>query len=115
MRSNKPEDQAVIAKTRLIWPDQKGVGSHINVSGGGTLKHAPNQGNARKFLEFLVSPQAQADFAEANNEWPVVTGVKTDNPALKALGPFKRDPQPIGNFARQIRTAQQIADKTGWK
>jgi iron(III) transport system substrate-binding protein len=115
MRSNKPEDQAVIAKTRLIWPDQKGVGSHINVSGGGTLKHAPNKDNARKFLEFLVSPQAQADFAEANNEWPVVTGVKTDNPALKALGPFKRDPQPIGNFAKQIRTAQQIADKTGWK
>jgi iron(III) transport system substrate-binding protein len=115
MRSNKPEDQAVIAKTRLIWPDQKGVGSHINVSGGGTLKHAPNKDNARKFLEFLVSPQAQADFAEANNEWPVVTGVKTDNPVLKALGSFKRDPQPIGDFAKQIRTAQQIADKTGWK
>lgn len=115
MRSSKPEDQAVIAKTRFIWPDQKGVGSHINVSGGGTLKHAPNRDNAKKFLEFLVSAQAQADFAEANNEWPVVAGVKTDNPALKTLGSFKRDPQAISDFAKQIRAAQQIADKTGWK
>ncbi|MFZ9161174.1 MAG: extracellular solute-binding protein, partial [Burkholderiaceae bacterium] len=108
-------DQAVVAKTKLIWPDQAGRGTHINISGGGTLKNAPNKDNARKFLEFLASKEAQADFANGNNEWPVVAGIKTDNPALKTLGEFKRDPQAIGDFAKQIRTAQQIADKTGWK
>jgi iron(III) transport system substrate-binding protein len=115
MRSTKPEDQAVVAKTKLVWPDQAGRGAHINVSGGGTLKNAPNKDNARKFLEFLASKEIQADFANGNNEWPVVAGVKTDNPALTSLGEFKRDPQAIADFAKQIRTAQQIADKTGWK
>lgn len=115
MRSTKPEDRAVIAKTKLVWPDQAGRGTHINVSGGGTLKNAPNQENARKFLEFLASKEVQADFADGNNEWPVVAGVKTNNPALKSLGAFKRDTQAIADFARQIRSAQQIADKTGWK
>jgi iron(III) transport system substrate-binding protein len=115
MRSTKPEDQAVIAKTKVVWPDQAGRGTHINVSGGGTLKNAPNKDHAKKFLEFLASKEAQADFANGNNEWPVVAGVKTENPALTALGKFKRDPQPIADFAKQIRTAQQIADKTGWK
>ena len=115
MRSTKPEDQAVVAKTKLIWPDQSGRGTHINISGGGTLKNAPNRENARKFLEFLASKDAQADFADGNNEWPVVAGVKTENPALKSLGAFKRDPQAIADFAKQIRMAQQIADKTGWK
>ncbi len=115
MRSSKPEDQAVVAKTKLIWPDQAGRGTHINISGGGTLKNAPNKDNARKFLEFLASKEAQTDFANGNNEWPVLAGLKADNPALKTLGDFKRDPQAIGDFAKQIRTAQQIADKTGWK
>ena len=115
MRSTKPEDKAVIAKTKLIWPDQAGRGTHINISGGGTLKNAPNRENARKFLEFLASKEIQADFADGNNEWPVVAGVKTNNPALKSLGAFKRDTQAISDFAQQIRSAQQIADKTGWK
>lgn len=115
MRSNNPEERSMVAKTRLIWPDQDGVGTHVNISGGGLLKSAPNKSNAIAFLEFLASPEAQAQFAEANNEWPTRPGVKTNNPALDSLGPFKADPLPVARYASQVRTAQELVDQIGWR
>ncbi|NBV89314.1 MAG: extracellular solute-binding protein, partial [Betaproteobacteria bacterium] len=84
-------------------------------SGGGLLKSAPNKSNAIAFLEFLASPEAQAQFAEANNEWPTRPGVKTNNPALDSLGPFKADPLPVARYASQVRTAQELVDQIGWR
>ena len=58
----------------------------MNISGGGMLKNAPHKEAAIKFLEYLASDEAQAYFANGNNEWPVVPGVKVDNPELTAAG-----------------------------
>lgn len=115
MRSSKPEDRQVAAKTRLVWPDQAGAGTHINISGGGVLKTAPNKANALAFLEFLASPEAQAQFAEANNEWPARQGVTINNPELESLGRFKADPMPVAQFAGQVRAAQELVDQVGWR
>jgi iron(III) transport system substrate-binding protein len=115
MRSDRPEDKATVAKTTLVWPDQKGDGAHVNISGGGIARHAPNAANARAFLEFLASPEIQGQFASANNEWPVLANVPFENTALKQLGPFKGDPMPVERFASQSRLAQQLVDKTGWR
>jgi len=115
MRSKKPEERAAAAKTRLIWPDQAGVGTHINISGGGLLKTAPNKANALAFLEFLASPEAQAQFAEANNEWPARQGVRINNPELESLGKFKADPMPVAQIAAQVRAAQELVDQIGWR
>ena len=115
MRSNKPADQEVVAKTKMVWPNQLKAGAHVNVSGGGIVKTAPNASHARTFLEFLAGQATQAAFAEGNNEWPVVKGVAANNPALEKLGGFKADPMPVAKFAAQQRRAQQLVDKTGWK
>lgn len=115
MRSSKPEDRKVVERTGLIWPDQQSNGVHINISGAGMLKHAPHKEAALKFLEYLASDDAQRHFADGNNEWPAVPGVKTDNPALAALGDFKADTLPIPTYARHMATAQKIADRAGWK
>lgn len=115
MRSKKPEDRQVAAKTRLVWPDQDGVGTHVNISGGGLVKSAPNRAHAQAFLEFLASPEAQAQFAEANNEWPARSGVKTNNPELESLGTFKADPMPVAQYASKVRAAQELVDQVGWR
>lgn len=57
MNSTKPEDQKVVESVRFVWPNQQTTGTHINVSGAGMLKHAPNKGAAVKFLEYLASDQ----------------------------------------------------------
>ncbi len=115
MRSDKPEDKKTVEKVGIIWPDQKGNGTHINVSGGGMLKHAPHKGNAVKFLEYLASDDAQRYFADGNNEWPTVASVKVSNTALAALGKFKADTLPVGTLAMYRAKAQVIFDRAGYR
>ncbi|MDP1524810.1 MAG: Fe(3+) ABC transporter substrate-binding protein [Rhodocyclaceae bacterium] len=115
MRSTKPEDKKIIDNLGVIWPNQKTQGVHMNVSGGGILKTAPNKESAVKFMEYLAADEAQRYFADGNNEWPAVPGVKTDNPALAALGNFKADTLPIPTLAKNAVLAQKIYDRAGWK
>ncbi|MDO9314757.1 MAG: extracellular solute-binding protein [Burkholderiaceae bacterium] len=115
MRSTKPEDQQVVRSLGVVWPNQKTWGTHINVSGAGIAKHAPNRDSAVKFLEYLASDSAQAYFAEGNNEWPVVKSVQVKNPALDTLGPFKPDTLPIGQLAGNTALAQRVYDRAGWR
>jgi iron(III) transport system substrate-binding protein len=115
MRSSKPEDRKVVESLGVIWPNQQTQGTHVNISGGGMLKHAPNKEAAVKFLEYLVSDEAQRYFADGNNEWPVVPSVKTENPALAALGSFKSDKLSIPAMSKNVVSAQKIADRAGWK
>ncbi|MGL1832783.1 extracellular solute-binding protein [Rhodocyclaceae bacterium SMB388] len=115
MRSDKPEDQAVVANVRFVWPNQLSWGTHVNVSGAGILKNAPNKEAAVKFIEYLTSDQAQIYFADGNNEWPVVPGVRTDNPALAKMGEFKSDTTPLGTLSAGIAEAQRIFDRAGFR
>jgi iron(III) transport system substrate-binding protein len=115
MRSTKPEDQKAVRSLGVVWPNQASWGTHINVSGAGIAKHAPNRAAAVKFLEYLTSDNAQRYFADGNNEWPVVKGVKVKNPALDALGDFKADELPIGQLANNSVLAQKVFDRAGWR
>ena len=115
MRSDKPDDRKVMEKVAVVLPDQQSFGTHINVSGGGMLKHAPHKDAALKFLEYLASDEAQRFFADGNNEWPVVVGVKVNNPALATLGKFKADALPVGSLAMYRSKAQVIFDRVGYR
>lgn len=115
MRSTKPGDIKIVEQIGVVWPNQQAQGAHINISGGGMLKHAPHKEAAVKFLEYLASNDAQRYFADGNNEWPVVPGVKTDNPALATLGEFKADNLSATTLAKNSALAQKIYDRAGWK
>ena len=115
MRSTKPEDQQAMNAVGIVWPNQASWGTHVNVSGAGVLKHAPNREAAVKFMEYLASDEAQGYFANGNNEWPVVASVPQVNPALKAMGSFKPDALPIGDLAKTTVAAQKVFDRAGWK
>ena len=43
-----PEQQAAAKKVKPFFPNQDGRGTHMNISGGGILKYAPNKANAIK-------------------------------------------------------------------
>ncbi|UCV10632.1 Fe(3+) ABC transporter substrate-binding protein [Dechloromonas denitrificans] len=115
LRSTKPEEQKAMEKIGVIWPNQSTTGTHINVSGGGMLKTAPHKEAAVKFLEYLASDAAQRYFADGNNEWPAVDGIKVSNPALDSLGKFKADKLPVKNLAMYQTKAQMIFDRAGFK
>ncbi|MCS6787571.1 MAG: Fe(3+) ABC transporter substrate-binding protein [Thiobacillaceae bacterium] len=115
MLSNKPEDQEVVRKVGIVYPEQNTFGTHVNISGGGMLKHAPNKAAAVRFLEYLASDEAQAYFANGNNEWPVVPGVKLNNPALESMSNFKVDRLSASILAKNTPKAQRFIDRAGWK
>ncbi len=110
----KPEDEGLADKIGVVFPNQEGRGTHINISGGGVLRTAPHPEAAVRFLEYLVSAEAQAYFAEGNNEYPVVDQVATDS-ALARLGSFKADSADIAKIGPHQETAQKIFDRVGWR
>ena len=113
--SKKPADRAAAEKVGVIFPDQKSYGTHINISGGGILQHAPNRANAIRFLEYLASDEAQSYFANGNNEWPAVPTVRLDNPALARLGTFKEDQLNVGQLGQNQPLAQKALNIVGLK
>ncbi len=116
MKSEKADERAVAEKVGVLFPNQSGAngrGAHINISGAGVARHAPNREAAIRFLEYLASPEAQDYFANGNNEYPVV-GTAT-NPQLKAMGSFKRDNLSMDMVGKNYAAAAQIFDRAGWK
>lgn len=117
MRSTRPEDQAVVARLGVVFPNQADRGTHVNVAGGAVARSSRNVPAAIRFLEYLASPAAQAHFADGNNEWPVVRGVTFDNPALKAMtgGSFKPESLPAHRVGMNQVKVQQMLDRVGFK
>jgi len=115
MNSDKAEDQDVISKVGVIWPNQANVGTHINISGGGLIKTSPHKAAAKAFLEYLSTDEAQQYFANGNNEWPAVTSVKVSNAALDKMGEFKADPLPVSELADGVGEAQKMYDRAGFR
>ena len=117
IKSSKPEDRSVMEKVRVVFPNQGTSGTHVNIAGAAVAKHAKNKDNAIAFMEFLASPFAQDYFANGNNEFPAVKGLKVNNPAIKAMGGdnFKAEQIPLGVVAKNMTKVQQMLDRVGYK
>ncbi len=117
MRSDKPEDKAVMEKIAIVFPNQSSWGTHVNISGGAMAKNAKNPANAVKFLEYLASKEAQDYFANGNNEWPTAKGVVISNPALQAMtgGSYKSETIPVSVVGMNQTKVQQMLDRVGYK
>lgn len=105
--------KAIFDKVGVIFPDQAGNGTHVNISGAGVVKTAPNRANAVKFLEYLTSESAQRYFADGNNEYPAAIGLKA-NSAVERLGAFKADTLNAAEIGRNQAEAVKIFDRAGW-
>lgn len=114
VKSDDPASKAVADKVNIFFPNQRDRGTHINISGAGVLKTAPNPEAATKFLEHLASPEVQEMFAQGNDEYPVVQGVALD-PTLASYGSFKEDSINATLIGRNSAEALRIMDRAGWK
>ena len=117
LRSSAPEDKAIADKVGVVFPNQQSWGTHVNIAGAAVAKNAKNSANAVKFMEYLASPEAQNYFANGNNEWPAVAGVKVSNAALQAMsgGNFKSETIPISTVGANQVKVQQMLDRVGYK
>lgn len=115
MASEKVEERNLVKRLGIVWPNQNGRGTHLNVSGGGLVKTSKNREAAVKFLEYLASDEAQRYFAEGNHEWPAVPTVAVNNEELAEMGRFKADNVSLVKVARQLGAAQKLLDRAGYR
>lgn len=113
LKSEDPAERQAAEKVAVFFPNQRDRGAHVNISGAGVLKSAPDKAAAVQFLEYLVSPEAQEIFAQSNHEYPVLEGAALD-PVLASLGTFKEDTLNASVFGRNNAEALQIMDRAGW-
>ncbi|QGZ94686.1 extracellular solute-binding protein [Terricaulis silvestris] len=113
-QSDDPADRQTIANTGLVFPDQAGAGTHVNISGGGVTAHAQRRDNAVRFLEYLVSDEAQTTLAPLNSEFPIRPTI-APAPALAALGDFKEENIPLDALGRHQAEAARIFEEVGWR
>ena len=90
LNSPDPEEVKAAQQVGLFFPNQNDRGTHINVSGAGVAKYAPNKENAILFIEFLISEAAQQVFTNANYEYPILKSVAPVQD-IKDWGDFKED------------------------
>lgn len=114
LKSDDDADREAARKVGIIFPNQDGRGTHVNVGGAGVAKNAPNHDNAVRFLEFLASDTAQHIFASGNNEFPVVEGIHKD-PVLESWGNFKKDDVNVSVLGENNPEAVRIFDRVGWR
>ena len=108
-----PEQKPWAEAVDIVFPDQDGNGTHVNVSGVVLVKGAPNRENAVRFIEFLSSEEAQRIYAEANHEYPVKPGVPRSK-LLESFGDFKVDDARLADIAAARGTASKIVDRVDY-
>ena len=111
--SDKPAQRDWAAGVRLVFPNQNGRGTHVNISGGGVAKHSKNKAEAIRFLEFLTSKAAQDLYGSVNYEYPVNPAVEVPE-ELRSWGAFSEDKMSIARIADLAPEAQMIIDRVGW-
>jgi iron(III) transport system substrate-binding protein len=109
----KPEQKKWAASLNILFPNQGGRGTHVNISGAAVLKFSKNKENAVKLLEYLVSDSAQKIYAEQNFEYPVKASVPT-SPIVKAWGSFKADNINLALVAKHRAQAAKMVDRVGF-
>ena len=110
-----PEQQAAAKKVRPFFPNQMGRGTHMNISGAGILKNAPNKKNAIKLLEFLVTPEAQEHIVNNTFEYSVIDGVAPSKLIGQFGLDFKQDLKTkVSSYYKKQAEALKIMTEAGW-
>jgi len=111
-----PEQQAAAKKVLPFFPNQEDRGTHMNISGGGVLKNAPNKANAIKLLEFLLTKEAQTHIVNNTFEYPMIAGVEP-HPLVKQMGlGFKQDLNTkVANYEKNQANALEVMLAASWK
>ena len=110
------QEQLEAAKrVKMIFPNQDNRGAHINISGAGILKNAPNKDNANSFIEFLISKRVQKYMIDKSYEYSVLNDVAPSSEIAGFGTNFKEDQTSVRSFGELNPDAVKLMDRSGWK
>jgi len=110
------EQQAAAKKVMPFFPNQQDRGTHMNISGAGMLKYAPNKANAVKLVEFLLTKEAQEHIVNNTFEYPMIADVSPNELVPGADLSFKQDLKTsVKSYSDKQADAIEVMKGAGWK
>ena len=85
------------------------VGALVNVAGAGVLTTSSNPAAAQAFVDFLLTDESQAYFAEETYEYPLVSGIEAD-PRLVPLSDIDSPDVDLSDLADLEGTLRLIQE-----
>lgn len=98
----------------IAFVNQGAGGVHVNVSGAGVTRHAPNPQGAQALLEWLSQGEAQQLFAAVNLEYPANPNVAID-PFVASWGRFEANPINVAKAGELQSAAVRLMDRAGYR
>lgn len=108
-----PEQKAWAESVRIVFPTFENGGTHLNITGVGMTKSAPNRESALKLMEWMAGPTAQAIYAETNYEYPVLEGAKRSE-LVASWGEFTADKLDLTTLAQLRPVALRLIEEVGY-
>ena len=102
-------------KVSMIFPGQADTGTHINISGVGILKNAPNPSNAEKLIEYLLTDKVQKHIIDNTYEYSIKSNVMPSKIIAKFGSNFKTDETYASEFGKFNAEAVRLMDRAGWR
>jgi iron(III) transport system substrate-binding protein len=96
-----------------VWADQRGRGTHLNLSGIGVVAATDKPRQARRLLEYLGSSAQQQVLAANNHELGADPDVEPTE-EIARFGTFKRDPIDVPGAGRHLADAVALMNRVGW-
>ena len=108
--------QSAARKVKPFFPNQQDRGTHMNISGAGMLKYAPNKSNAVKLIEFLLTPEAQEHIVNNTYEYPMIEGISPNGLVPGQDMAFKQDLNTkVKSYGAKQADALEVMLAAGWK
>ncbi|MFU8812907.1 MAG: Fe(3+) ABC transporter substrate-binding protein [Balneolaceae bacterium] len=114
INSDQASDREVAQQVAIFFPPSEFGGTHVNISGAGIAKYAPNYDHAVRFIEYLATPDAQALFSVGNMEFPISDKVELPT-VLEQFGDFQSDLVNVSSYGENNPAAVRLMDRAGWR
>ena len=113
LASGEQEQRDWAESLSMIFPDEaapnKGKGAYVSLSAVGMVRWTDKENEARTFMEFLLSPDAQRWFMEENMEYPIDAGLGL-SPLLESWGRWTEMPLDFVAIARLRPALARMVD-----
>ncbi|KAB2951168.1 extracellular solute-binding protein [Heliorestis acidaminivorans] len=97
-----------------IYPDQgaDGMGAFVNAAGVALIKGAPNEANARKFIDWILEAEQQKFFAYESMEVPLNPAVEA-NPIAMRIDEYKVMDMPLQELGPVWVDVKKLIEEAG--
>lgn len=112
--SGEARDSIALAGVNFVFPSDKHLNTHTNISAGGLCKYAPNKENAIALLEFMSTKEIQDLFYSMNQEYPVYEANPVET-QFNFIGKYEADDLPLAALGTHQQSAVELFEKVSWK